>query len=157
MKGNAKVIETLNHRLSEELAAISQYMVHGEMCANWGYKKLSDKLEHIARDEMKHAEMLISRIIFLEGTPVVNKLAPILIGKSVKEIIGNDHEGELGAVRGYNETARLAVEVGDNGTRELVDSIIKDEEGHVDWEEAQRDLIVQMGLENYLVTQVEQA
>ncbi len=155
MKGNTKIIAALNERLSEELAAISQYMVHGEMCANWGYKGLSEKLEGIAKDEMKHAELLIGRIIFLEGSPEVSKLAPIQIGQNVKEIIGNDHKGELGAVKSYNQTIALTLELSDNGTREMIDGIVRDEEGHVDWEEMQRDLIAQMGLENYLMVQVE--
>ena len=154
MKGNAQILKALNERLSEELAAISQYMVHAEMADNWGYGKLHRELEHTARTEMHHAEALIGRIIFLEGQPVVNKLAPIKIGKSLEEIVTNDYQGELDAVKAYNDAIRLAVEVGDNGTRELIEGILKDEEGHVDWSEEQADQIKQMGLENYLTTKV---
>lgn len=154
MKGNMQVLEVLNARLSEELAAISQYMVHAEMCANWGYGELSEHLESHAKQEMRHAESLISRIIFLEGLPEVSKLAPLRIAKDVRGIVINDHQGEVDAVKGYNQAIALAVEAHDNGTRELIDRILKDEEGHVDWLEAQRDQIEQMGLENYLTTLV---
>jgi bacterioferritin len=154
MKGNAKVITALNERLGEELGAISQYMVHTEMCVNWGYKELGEHMEKIAKDEMRHAEMLISRIIFLEGMPTVQRPAPIKIGTTVKEMIANDQAGEQDAVGLYNEVIRLAVAEGDNGTREIVVKILQDEEGHTDWEEQQLTQIEQMGLENYLTNQV---
>ena len=154
MKGNVHVVNVLNQRLAEELTAISQYMVHAEMCDNWGYQKLHEHVEKHAIAEMHHAEALIARIIFLEGTPVVSKLNPIQIGKNVQEIVLFDYEGEVAAVRGYNEAMKLAVEVGDNATRDLLTKILQDEEGHVDWQEQQRDQIEQMGLENYLTTQV---
>jgi bacterioferritin len=154
MKGNQKVIDSLNARLREELTAISQYMVHSEMCANWGYEKLHEAIEKQAVDEMHHAEWLIARVIFLEGAPVVSKLDEIRIGKTVKEIVVNDHEAEIQAVRAYNDSIRLAVELGDNATRDLLAKILKDEERHVDWGEVQRDQIEQMGLENYLTNQV---
>lgn len=154
MKGSSEVITSLNERLSEELAAISQYMVHAEMVDNWGYHKLHQELEHTARTEMHHAETLIGRIIFLEGNPSVAKLAPIKIGRNVQDLIINDHASEAEAVKAYNQAIHLAVKVGDNGTREMLESILKDEEGHVDWAEQQRDQIEQMGLENYLSTQV---
>lgn len=154
MKGNNQIIKALNERLSEELAAISQYMVHAEMAANWGYGKLHEELEKTAHTEMHHAENLIGRIIFLEGQPVVNKLAPIKIGQNVQGIVTNDYQGEVSAVKAYNEVMRLAVESGDNATRDLVGKILQDEEGHVDWGEEQRDQIQQMGLENYLTTKV---
>jgi bacterioferritin len=154
MQGNAQLLNLLNQRLSEELTAISQYVVHSEMCDNWGYKGLHDRIMKHAMDEMHHAEALIGRIIFLEGTPVVSKLNPILIGANAKEIILHDYEGELAAVRGYNETMKLAFDVGDNATRDLLAKILQDEEGHVDWQEQQRDQIEQMGIENYLMTQV---
>lgn len=154
MQGNAKVITALNERLGEELGAISQYMVHAEMCANWGYKELGEHMEKIAKDEMRHAEMLISRIIFLEGMPAVQRPAPIKIGQTVKEMIANDQAGEQDAVGLYNDVIRLAVAEGDNGTREVVVKILQDEEGHTDWEEQQLTQIEQMGLENYLANQV---
>ncbi|HNX18920.1 MAG TPA: bacterioferritin [Acidobacteriota bacterium] len=151
MKGNSNLIETLNNLLAEELTAINQYMVHSEMCDNWGYEKLHAAIEKIAIDEMKHAEKLIGRILFLEGTPTVSKLNQMHIGKNVQEIVTADLTGEVDAIKSYNTGIRLAVEVGDNGTRDLLTAILKDEEGHLDWEEAQRDQIEQMGLANYLV------
>ncbi|HUK14158.1 MAG TPA: bacterioferritin [Thermoanaerobaculaceae bacterium] len=154
MKGNAKLIEALNRLLADELTAISQYMVHSEMCANWGYERLHKAIEKQAIDEMRHAESHIGRIIFLEGQPVVSKLNPILIGPTVKEIVLNDLEAESGAVKAYNDAIRLAVEVGDNASREMLEAILKDEERHLDWDEQQRDQIEQMGLENYLAQQV---
>jgi bacterioferritin len=154
MKGNAQVIETLNALLADELSAINQYMVHSEMCADWGYEKLHEAIEKRAIDEMKHAEKLIERILFLDGTPIVSELNPIHIGAEVEAQHENDLVAELGAVEAYNEGIRLAVEVGDNGTRELLDSILKDEEDHIDWLEAQLDQIEQMGIQNYLVEQV---
>jgi bacterioferritin len=154
MKGEAKIIEQLNLRLSEELAAISQYMVHSEMCDNWGYSKLHSLIEKRAIDEMKHAEKLIGRILFLEGIPVVSNLAKIFIGADVPKQIQNDHDGEAGAIKNYNDTIRLASELGDNGTKELLDSILQDEEGHIDTLEAQQDQIQQLGLQNFLEAQL---
>jgi len=157
MKGNDKVIETLNELLAEELTAINQYMVHAELCENWGYGKLHKAIEKQAFDEMHHAEWLISRILFLEGTPIVSKLSPMHIGKTVGEMIENDYKAELGAVKAYNDAIKLAADSGDNGTRDLLTKILKDEEGHVDWAEVQKDQIEQMGLENYLANQAEGA
>jgi bacterioferritin len=153
MKGQAKVIETLNQLLADELTAISQYMVHSEMCDNWGYGKLHKAIEKQALDEMHHAEWLIGRIIFLEGTPVVSKLNPLKIGKTVPEMVANDKEAELGAVHAYNAGVRVAVEIGDEASADLMRKILKDEEDHEDWNEAQQDQIGQMGLENYLSRQ----
>ena len=157
MKGNDKIVEVLNHLLADELTAISQYMVHSEMCDNWGYDKLHKAIEGQARDEMHHAEWLIQRIIFLEGTPVVNRLNPMAIGKTVPDMIGNDEDAELGAVRAYNSAISLAHEVDDQATVDLLTRIVKMEEGHVDWAEKQRAQIEQMGLENYLTNQTEGA
>jgi bacterioferritin len=157
MKGNEKLIGVLNQLLADELTAISQYMVHSEMCDNWGYGKLHTAIEKQAVDEMHHAEWLIQRIIFLEGAPVVSKLNPIRIGKDVPTIIGTDQEDEVGAIKAYNAGVRLAREVEDQGTAELLIKILKMEEGHVDWAEAQRDQIAQMGLANYLANQSEGA
>jgi bacterioferritin len=153
MKGNAKIIKMLNEQLADELAAINQYIVHSEMCDNWGYGELHGKIEKRAIDEMKHAEKLIARILYLEGTPIVNSLHPIHIGKDVAAQLNNDYNGEKGAVATYNAGIKLAVEVGDNGTRELLDSILKDEEDHIDWLEAQLDQITQMGIQIYLSEQ----
>ena len=154
MKGNAKIIEQLNARLAEELSTINQYMVHTEMCENWKYKKLDETIQKRAIAEMKHAEKLIARILFLEGTPVVSKLNPISIGPEVPKMHEYDHGAEVVAIRGYNETIRLAVEVGDNNTKVLLEAILKEEEDHIDWIEAQLDQIKQVGLQNYLVEQI---
>jgi len=157
MKGNKKLVGVLNQLLADELTAISQYMVHSEMCENWGYGRLHSAIEKQAMDEMHHAEWLIQRIIFLDGSPVVSKLNPIQIGASVADMIGNDQGAELSAVRAYNAGIRLAREVEDHGTVDLLTKILKMEEGHVDWAEAQRDQIEQMGLANYLANQSEGA
>jgi bacterioferritin len=154
MKGNSQIIERLNARLSEELAAISQYIVHAEMCDNWGYDKLHDADQKRAIDEMGHAEKLIARILFLEGRPIVSNLAAIHIGADVEAQHKNDLAGELGAVAAYNADIAFAVETGDNGTRELIESILKDEERHVDFLEAQLDQINQVGIQNYLAQQL---
>ena len=155
MKGNVKIIEHLNARLAEELTAISQYMVHAEMCDNWQYKKLDNMIQKRAIDEMKHAEKLIARILFLEGIPIVSNLNKMHIGAEVPKMHQNDHEAEVGAISGYNDSIRMAVEMGDNGSRELFESILKDEEDHIDLIEAQLDQISQMGLPNYLVEQLD--
>lgn len=154
MKGNEKVIEHLNLRLAEELTAINQYMVHSEMCDNWGYERLHKMIEKRAIDEMKHAEKLIARILFLDGRPIVSNLNKVYIGAEVPKMHESDRAAEEGAIRGYNESIRLAVEVGDNGTRELLEAILKDEEDHIDLLEAQLDQIKQMGIQNYLVEQL---
>ena len=153
MKGNDRILATLNELLADELTAISQYMVHSEMCDNWGYDKLHKAIEAQAVDEMHHAEWLIGRIIFLEGMPVVSKLNPMKIGAQVADMVAYDEEAELGAIRAYNAGIRLAHEVDDQGTVDLLTKILKMEEDHVDWNECQRDQIAQMGLENYLTTQ----
>ncbi|NTU63362.1 MAG: bacterioferritin [Chloroflexi bacterium] len=157
MKGNDKLIATLNELLADELSAISQYMVHSEMCNSWGYIKLHKAIEGQAMDEMHHAEWLIERILFLEGVPVVSKLKPMKIGASVKDMIMNDAEAEDGAVTAYNAGIRLAREVNDESTAELLTKILKMEEGHIDWAEKQRAQIAQMGLESYLSLQSEGA
>ncbi len=155
MKGNEKVIETLNALLADELTAINQYMVHSEMGANWGYARLHQAIEKRAVEEMRHAEKLIERVLFLEGEPTVTRLNEISIGSEVETQHKNDLSAEEGAVKAYNEGIRLATEVGDNGTRELLESILKDEEDHLDWLEAQLDQIKQMGIQNYLVEQID--
>ncbi len=155
MKGNERTIETLNARLADELTAISQYIVHSEMNANWGYEKLHEAIEKRAIEEMKHAESLIARILFLEGTPIVSKLNQMNIGSEIEAQHQNDLAAEVAAVKLYNEGIGLAAEVRDNGTRELFESILKDEEDHVDWLEAQLDQIKQMGVQNYLVEQID--
>ncbi|HAQ21412.1 MAG TPA: bacterioferritin [Prolixibacteraceae bacterium] len=155
MKGNKELITVLNSLLADELTAINQYMVHSEMCENWGYGKLHMAIRKQAMDEMHHAEWLIERIIFFEGAPTVSKLNPMKIGKTVSEMISNDKGDELDAVHAYNEAIKLAREVSDQGTADLLTKILIMEEGHVDWAEIQRSQIEQMGLENYLVNQIE--
>jgi len=155
MQGNEKILETLNSLLADELAAINQYMVHSEMCEDWGYERLHEAVEQRAMTEMRHAETLIARILFLDGKPIVSQLSQIKIGGDVETQHKNDLAAELGAVKAYNQGIELAVEVGDNGTRELLESILKDEEDHVDWLEAQLDQIGQMGISNYLVEQID--
>jgi len=154
MRPNPKLIDALNFLLADELTAISQYMVHAAMCANWGYGKLHDVNEHRAIDEMKHAEMLIDRILFLGGNPVVSNLNKMHIGEAVEKQIRSDWTAEQGAITAYNETIKLCVEEADNGSRELLEAILKDEEAHIDWIEAQIDQIDQMGVQNYLALQV---
>lgn len=155
MKGNEKLVTVLNSLLADELTAINQYMVHSEMCENWGYSKLHLAIRKQAMDEMHHAEWLIERIIFFDSAPTVSKLNTIKIGKTVSEMISNDDDDELEAVRNYNEAIKLAREVADEGSVELLIKILKMEEGHVDWAEIQRAQIDQMGMENYLVNQTE--
>ncbi len=157
MKGNDKLLSVLNQLLADELTAISQYMVHSEMCANWGYEKLHKAIEGQAVDEMHHAEWLIQRIVFVEGTPVVSKLNPMKIGATVPEMIVNDQEAELDAVRAYNKAVALAHEVNDQASVDLLIRILKMEEGHEDWAEVQNSQIEQMGLANYLTNQTEGA
>ncbi|MGQ9561698.1 MAG: bacterioferritin [Candidatus Oleimicrobiaceae bacterium] len=154
MKGDDKIIATLNARLAEELTAISQYMVHSEMNADWGYQKLHEAIEKRAIQEMRHAEKLIGRILFLEGTPIVSKLHPMHIGAEVEKQHQNDWQAEKVAIDGYRESIRIAAEVGDFGTRDLLGSILKDEEEHIDWLESQLEQIKQVGIQNYLADKI---
>ena len=154
MKGNDKLIETLNSLLSDELTAINQYMVHSEMCANWGYSKLHEHYEKRAIDEMKHAEKLIGRILFLEGTPIVSSLRKISIGADVPKQLTSDHSAEEGAIKSYNEAIKQSGEIGDFATREVLEGILNDEDRHIDEIEAQQDQIGQMSLQVFLSTKL---
>ncbi len=154
MKGDANVISKLNTLLTEELTAINQYMVQAEMCDNWGYERLHKEIKKISIDEMKHAEKLIERILFLEGSPTVSKLNAINIGKDVQTMHNNNHASEIGAVKEYNEAIQVCVKAGDNGTRELLKAVLIDEEDHIDWLEAQLDQIKQIGIQMYLAEQM---
>jgi bacterioferritin len=154
MKGDPKLIKVLNSLLADELTAINQYMVHSEMCDNWGYDKLHKLIEKRAVTEMKHAEKLIGRILFLEGTPIVSELKALHIGAEVPKMFANDHAAEMGAVKSYNAGIILAGEVKDYATREILEQILKDEDGHVDEIEAVQDQIGQMGLPVFLSIQV---
>jgi len=152
MKGNEKLLKTLNALLADELAAINQYMVHAEMCESWGYSKLHELIQARAITEMKHGEKLIGRILFLEGKPVVSKLSNIDIGEDVSKMMAFDLAAEMRAVKAYNAAIKLATDVGDNATKEILDGILGDEDKHVDEIEEQRDQIEQMGIAIYLST-----
>lgn len=153
MKGNQKIMDVLNELLADEITAINQYIVHAEMCESWGYEKLNKMIEDRAKIEMKHMEMLIKRILFLEGTPTVTKLKKIVIGSAVEEMFKNDWQAEYDAIKAYNDAVRICADLGDNGTKTLLEDILKDEEGHIDEIEEQLDQIKQMGLQNYLAKQ----
>jgi bacterioferritin len=152
MKGNPKVIKELNDALREELTAINQYFLHAEMCENWGYKKLADYIKKQSIDEMKHAEVLIERVLFLDGTPSMEPLR-LTIGDNVRRMIESDLELELGAVKQYNAAVQIATQEKDNGSRDLLVKLLKDEEDHVDWLEAQLHQIKEVGYERYLSLQ----
>jgi bacterioferritin len=155
MKGNQELIGTLNSLLSDELSAINQYMVHSEMSANWGYKKLHKYFEKRAIDEMKHAEKLIGRILFLEGLPTVSKLHDIKIGSDAVKQLENDHFAEEGAIKAYNTAIALAGDVKDFATQEVLKEILEDEDRHIDEIEELQDQISHMALPLFLSTQVE--
>jgi bacterioferritin len=154
MKGNEKLLGTLNSLLSDELTAISQYMVHSEMSANWGYEKLHKHFEKRAIDEMKHAEKLIGRILFLEGTPIVNKLGRMSIGADASKQLASDHALEAGAIQAYNQAIKLAGEVNDFATREILEHILQEEDAHIDRIEELQDQIGHMTLPLFLTMQV---
>jgi bacterioferritin len=156
MKGDPKLIETLNSLLADELTAINQYMVHSEMCDSWGYLKLHKTIEKRAIDEMKHAESLIGRILFLEGLPIVSELRKIFIGDEVPKMMEFDRKSELEAIKAYNEAIKLAGEVGDYATRELLEKILQDEDRHIDEIEELIDQIKQMSLPIFLTTQTKE-
>ena len=153
MKGDDKLVQTLNSLLADELTAINQYMVHSEMCANWGYEKLHKHFEARAITEMIHAEKLIGRILFLEGMPIVSELKNISIGTDVPKQLANDHFAEEGAIKAYNEAIRLAQEVSDNATKDMLQAILNDEDKHMDGIEELQDQIDQMGVQIFLSTQ----
>ena len=153
MKGNDKVLAVLNDLLADELTAINQYVVHGEMAENWGYGKLKKLVGGRAITEMKHAERLIERILFLEGTPIVSKLNPIRIGADIPKQFTNDLVAEMMAVKNYNKAITVAMEAGDNATKEILEAILKDEDGHVNQIEEKMDQIKQMGIQNFLALQ----
>lgn len=150
MKGKQEVIDMLNALLADELTAINQYFLHAEMCEDWGYGKLHEVIEHRAIQEMKHAEKLIGRILFLEGQPIVSELNKISIGDSVLKQLENDHTAEKDAIDLYNKAVALTSDMADNGSKILVESILTEEEDHIDWIEEQLDLIEQMGYQRYL-------
>jgi bacterioferritin len=155
MKGNKELILDLNNLLADELTAINQYMVHAELCKNWGYIKLNNAIRTQALEEMHHASWLIERIIFLDGSPTVSKLNLIKIGKSVEEIINSDANEEHHAVISYNLAIQKAREVSDQVTVDLLSKILSMEEKHLDWGEIQQSQIKEMTLPIYLQSQIE--
>jgi len=154
MKGKPEVLAELSEMLKEELAAINQYMLHAEMCENWGYKRLAKKTKMESIGEMKHAEKLIERILFLEGMPKMDEMSKITIGKNVKQQLENDLALEKGAVVSYNKAIEVCRKAGDNATADFLKDILKDEEEHVDNLETELGLIEQVGLQNYLAQQM---
>jgi len=156
MKGNEKLLETLNALLADELTAINQYMVHAEMCEDWGLEKLHKHFEKRSIDEMKHAEKLIGRILFLEGHPTVSTLNKIMIGSTVDKQLGNDHVAEEAAIKAYNDAIILAGEVKDYATRDVLQQILNDEDAHMDGIEELQNQIEQMSLQIFLTTQVKE-
>ncbi len=155
MKGNAQLIDVLNSLLADELSAINQYMVHSEMCANWGYGKLHKVIEKRAIVEMKHAEKLIERILFLEGSPIVSNLKPIHIGSDIPKQLSSDHSAEQNAIAEYNSAIKLAGDVNDSATRTILEHILKDEDAHIDEIEALQDQISHMTIGVFLSTQTD--
>ena len=156
MKGKPEVLKALQEMLEEELGALNQYFLHSEMCENWGYELLSKRVKKLSISEMKHAEELIERLLFLEGAPNLTALPKLKIGSDVKQQLANDLELELGAVISYNEAIATCRRVGDNGTADFLKKILADEEGHVDFFEEQLGLIDQIGTQNYLAQQIEE-
>ena len=154
MKGDPKVIKLLNEVLKAELTAINQYFLHAEMCENWGYERLAKLIRKESIEEMAHAEKLIERILYLDGTPNMSDYFKINIGASVEQQFQNDVELEYSAVKRLNNGIPICVSVGDNGSRELLEKILQDEEHHIDWLEAQRHAIGEIGIANYLAEQL---
>jgi bacterioferritin len=150
MRGDPEIINVLNDVLSAELTAVNQYFIHAKMCGNWGYKALESFVRDESIDEMRHAEQLIERILFFDGTPNLQRLLPIKVGETVPEQFQADLEVEYAAIERLNAGIALAVAKGDNGTRELLASILVAEEEHADWLETQIETVRQIGVENYL-------
>jgi len=154
VKGEPKVIAVLNQVLKAELTAINQYFLHAEMCENWGYEKLAKHTRAESIEEMQHAEKLMEHILYLDGTPNITDYFKINIGPNVKAQIQNDLQVEYDAVKRLNDGIETCVKAGDNGSREILEGILRDEEEHVDWLEAQLHSISEMGIENYLAQQL---
>lgn len=154
MKGNSKVLVALNKALTVELTAINQYFVQAKMCRNWGYGKLAAKHFEESVGEMKHAEKLMDRILFLDGIPNISRYDVIRVGTDVKAQLENDLKLELSGTAVYNEAIDLCARLKDNGSREILEDILVESEQHVDWLEAQLHLIKEVGVENYLTDQI---
>jgi bacterioferritin len=154
MKGDAKVIAILNEALKAELTAINQYFLHAEMCENWGYERMAKHARKESIEEMRHAEILMERILYLDGAPNMTDYFKINIGQTVKQQLKNDLDLEYAAVKRLNEGIKTCVEAGDNGSRELLQKILLEEEQHIDWLEGQLHAIEEMNYENYLAQQL---
>ncbi|MGA7380023.1 MAG: bacterioferritin [Terriglobales bacterium] len=154
MKGDPKVIAVLNQVLKAELTAINQYFLHAEMCENWGYEKLAKHTRKESIEEMRHAEKLMEHILYLDGAPNITDYFKINIGPDVKAQLKNDLQVEYDAVKRLNEGIETCVKASDNGSREILEGILRDEEEHVDWLEGQLHAIGEMGIENYLAEQL---
>ena len=154
MKGDAKIISLLNEVLKAELTAINQYFLHAEMCENWGYEKMAKHTRKESIEEMHHAEILMERILLLDGTPNMSDYFKINIGQNLKQQLQNDLELEYTAVKRLNDGVKACVAAGDNGSRELLEKILLDEEHHIDWLEGQLYMIKEMTYENYLSQQM---
>lgn len=154
MQGNPEIIKLLNDVLTAELTAINQYFVHAKMCDNWGYKRLGEYIRHESIDEMKHAEMLVERILYLDGVPNLQRLSSLRVGETVREQFLNDLAVEHEALARLNEGIATAVGLGDNGTRSLLESILTSEEEHADWLETQLSLMDSLGDNAYLAEQL---
>jgi len=154
MKGDARVIDLLNEVLTGELTAINQYFLHAKMCANWGYQALAERIRKESIDEMKHADMLIERILYLDGLPNLQRLAKLAIGTTVVEMLKNDLSVEAVAIPLLNKGIQLCRDAGDNGSEELLTRILVSEEEHVDWLEAQLELVNQVGPQLYQSQQI---
>ena len=154
MKGDPKVIDLLNEVLMGELTSINQYFLHAKMFANWGYKHLAEHEKKESIDEMKHADTLIERLLFLDGLPNVQKIGKINIGQSVVEALKSDLAFEMTAIPLLNKGIQMCRDIGDNGTEDLLTKILESEEEHVDWIESQLELVKQVGEQNYLAQQI---
>ena len=154
MKGNAKVIEVLNQALKAELTAINQYFLHSEMCENWGYERLAKQIKKESIEEMVHAEKLMERLLFLDGTPNMSDYFKINIGATVEQQFRNDVQLEYDAVKRLNAGVKTCAEAGDNGSKMLLEQLLSDEEHHFDWLEAQLHAMAEMGVQNYLTEQL---
>ena len=154
MKGNDQILSLLNDLLTNELTAINQYFVHAKMCQNWGYERLADKTREESIDEMKHADMVISRILFLEGVPNLQRLGKLRVGETVREQLESDLQLEYNAIAFLNQGVAASREAGDNASKDLFERILVSEEEHTDWIETQLELIRQVGEQNYLSQQI---